>query len=315
MDRFRVPARSLFLASLGASMLAGLGVEALRARSATMLDGDGWPVGRWLASAVDRAGGRWPRRPGRPSRRSTSSRSPGRVPEVDRIGSWASPALDRPGFWLALAGLTLGAGLGRDAAGPIGGSPRLLGLLGLVELGLHGHDLIRTTPRRAVPRGRPDQRGPPGAPTGGPRTAADPGRRFALRRPPRRSARVHQDERQRLVPDPARRRPLRAALPPVRRPNATTEGPRWTGPSRPTAGRSARPSSTGWPSRSWSPTGRARLDLATGRLGIGGRLAVRGLPEPDRTAEGLRRPPGRGRPRRRLDRRAVPGGRPPRRPS
>ena len=32
MDRFRVPARSLFLASLGASMLAGMGVEALRAR-------------------------------------------------------------------------------------------------------------------------------------------------------------------------------------------------------------------------------------------------------------------------------------------
>ena len=34
MDRFRVPARSMFLASLGMSMLAGLGVDALRAREA-----------------------------------------------------------------------------------------------------------------------------------------------------------------------------------------------------------------------------------------------------------------------------------------
>src|SRR5258708_28127485 len=39
MDRFRVPARSLFLASLGWSILAGMGVDALRARAG---DDDRW---------------------------------------------------------------------------------------------------------------------------------------------------------------------------------------------------------------------------------------------------------------------------------
>ena len=239
-----------------------------------------------------------PRRPGSPEA-GPMAPGPGAALGATRPSGWR---------WAARRSGSPGRGGGRAIAGR---SPRLWGCSALVELGLVRPRLIVT-----APAGRflgPDPIGEallPARPPGR-RAAPNPGRRLALRRPPGRPDRVRQDERQRLVPDPARRRPLRDALPPLRRPTATTEARRWTRPSRPSPrdppggprpdGRLAPGRPTGsTPARPgrWSPRG----------SGDGSPFVV--LPEPDRPAPGLRRPPGRGRARRRLDRRPVPRGRP-----
>ena len=110
MDRFRVPARSLFLASLGAAMLAGLGVEALRIRASRA---EGWHrlarrsaiavtllalvilAGRWLAERR-KVASEVSSRPAITLRdREGEVHRPERVPEVDRMLLGPRPGLRR----------------------------------------------------------------------------------------------------------------------------------------------------------------------------------------------------------------------------
>jgi hypothetical protein len=142
MDRFRVPARSLFLASLGASMLAGMGVEALRAR---------WDDDRAWARLARRvailaillvgtvlAG----------SRLSGRNQSPvlDGMREVDRLRMGLGRLSVDPTFLGALGATTLLIAFGwrRPKARPA--VAVALGLLGLGELAAHGHALIVTSP-------------------------------------------------------------------------------------------------------------------------------------------------------------------------
>lgn len=157
MERFRVPARSLFLASLAASMLAGLGVEALRAWS---VEDVRWRrlgrraivfavllalvvlAGHWAWKRRDVAALVLPRTMGT----AYPGTRPGRVPEGDRWLRGLSRLAVDPVFWLALGGSTLGIAWGARRPGDRRAVAAGLGLLGLVELGLYGHDLLRTTP-------------------------------------------------------------------------------------------------------------------------------------------------------------------------
>ena len=141
MDRFRVPARSLFLASLGASMLAGMGVEALRKKAD---DSRSWSrltrrsaIASVLILLLVGFGG-W----------------------LDGRGGLTTDRLTEAGR--LLRGLALLAG-DRVFLGGLAGSVSLiaigwyfptrrravavaLGLFALLELGIHGHALIVTTP-------------------------------------------------------------------------------------------------------------------------------------------------------------------------
>ena len=139
MGRFRVPARSLFLASLGASMLAGLGVEALRAGSCRATAW-GRParrivIGSALLALVVLAGGR-----------AGARHHEGRLTEVDRMTFGLSRLSRDPTFFAALGGTAFLLALGAGWPGGRRGLACALGLLGLVELGFHGKGLIATTP-------------------------------------------------------------------------------------------------------------------------------------------------------------------------
>jgi hypothetical protein len=138
MDRFRVPARSLFLASLGASMLAGMGVEALRAR---------WQESRSWARLARRfsvcalvlvlmicAGS------------VIRDSSPDRSTEFDRLRQGCTRLSSDPIFLGASAGTALLLAFGWWRPESRKAVAAALGLLGLVELGIHGHGVIRTTP-------------------------------------------------------------------------------------------------------------------------------------------------------------------------
>ncbi len=138
MDRFRVPARSMFLASLGASMLAGMGVEALRARSE---ETRAWArLARRFAVAASVlllivfVGSR------------TDVASTNHRTEVDRLLLGFARLSRDPTFLGALGGTTLLLGLGGWRPGDRKAVAAALGLLGLVELGIHGHGLMVTTP-------------------------------------------------------------------------------------------------------------------------------------------------------------------------
>ncbi len=154
MDRFRVPARSLFLASLGATTLAGYGVDALREGAASPTSWGRLPrrvaiLALVLALVVLAGRGAVARlHVGLPDTfaKGQGHRGTPRVPELDR---WLL-GLDRlsrePTFWLALGGSTvlmIGAGV---RPGWRRGIAPVLGVLGLVELGLHGHALLITAP-------------------------------------------------------------------------------------------------------------------------------------------------------------------------
>ncbi len=153
MDRFRVPARSLFLASLGGAILAGCGVDALR-----LADRSGWPrlarrlgllglvvglavlAGHRAAGRVDRPTSSDPRGAGR------AHRARPKMPEAHRWLLGADRLARDPVFWAALiapAGLVL---VGRCRAGWRPGVGPALGLLGLVELAIHGHGLLLVSP-------------------------------------------------------------------------------------------------------------------------------------------------------------------------
>jgi hypothetical protein len=158
MDRFRVPARSLFLASLGTAMLAGFGVEALRLRSCE--------ANRWARLARRFAIGSavlWLgviagcRLSGEPVLASGSIRYFGdgrhhgdRMPELDRILLGLTRLSRDPAFYLPLSVTTLLLILAWRRPWSRRAVACTLGLLGLVELGFHGHVLITTTPSDRV---------------------------------------------------------------------------------------------------------------------------------------------------------------------
>ncbi len=149
MDRFRVPARSLFLASLGASVLSGLGVEAITTagtdwkRFAQGVRATVAALAAGLIAASARSG---------PS-------------ETGWIGAGARIAAD-PVALAALAGTFLGfeaLRLRPDRRRTIAAA---LGVLAVAELGIYGHSLIRVAPAsrfldpgevgRAIVRSRPE---------------------------------------------------------------------------------------------------------------------------------------------------------------
>jgi len=164
MDRFRVPGRALFLATLGAAMLVGHGVEALLRGAgpaeswrklgrrgllvaAVLVVGLGW--GEWTAR-------RMVARPS-PSSRPTiagavPTRHPERRPRLNRRREqlrWALGAgrLARDlRFWFALAGSL--AALDLASRGPSGRrrAAVALGVLAWAELGCYGYSILRVAP-------------------------------------------------------------------------------------------------------------------------------------------------------------------------
>ena len=179
MDRFRVPARSLFLASLGAAMLAGLGIEALRARS---VEASGWArlarrfaIGSAVLWLVVLAGSRiagWRDFASNPTPSLAEGRRHGdRMPEVDRLLLGLARLSSDPMFHVPLAGSTLLLLLAWKRPGSRRGVALTLGWLGLVELGFHGHALMAASPAdrflgpdpisRALEQARPPGLEPP----------------------------------------------------------------------------------------------------------------------------------------------------------
>lgn len=178
MSFFRVPSRSLLLAALGAGMLAGFGIDALRALAASAED---WRlIGRRfrtvaaiiVASLAVGATFCWlddPAHPSRPRPPATTRRVRVKSHEGSRV--WTLPRsddeLDRveevepprwrlaafqitrdPIFWLAVGGSGLAL-----ACASLGFRARraavcALGLVALVELAWNGHALLKVAPAR-----------------------------------------------------------------------------------------------------------------------------------------------------------------------
>jgi hypothetical protein len=138
MDRFRVPTRALFLASLAVSMLAGFGLEAIgRPAGGDREDWRAWRRVYWVWASGFVAGlivvG-------------STAPSPGRRDDWAACVRAASGLLGDPIFLAA----SLGVGLACLGLGP-GLSRRrwvawIVGALALVELGLHGQWLWKTAP-------------------------------------------------------------------------------------------------------------------------------------------------------------------------
>jgi hypothetical protein len=137
MDRFRVPARSLFLVSLAGAVLAGLGVEAIAGSSP-----EGWST--W-----------WRRYPWRAVALAIVIVGLGAAGRAGAVRPGGEPArwalggarLSRDAlFWAALVGTA--AGFAHLARRPEDRRRVALGLgaLALIELGLHGAWLLRTAP-------------------------------------------------------------------------------------------------------------------------------------------------------------------------
>lgn len=143
LDRFRVPTRSLFLASLGASVLAGLGVDSLRRLAGNPGDWAVWSrhlrrilvaVAASVSIALIASPGQWTQ--------PTPGRSPG---EAARIVQGLARVGVEPVFWMALGSFWAVAEVGRRAQI----RPSLagfLGLAGLIELAAYGHGLLKLAP-------------------------------------------------------------------------------------------------------------------------------------------------------------------------
>ena len=141
IDRFRVPARSLFLAALGTSMLAGLGVEAAgrigdwrgpwrRYRTIVLI-----VLGVLLAGQIaGRAGVGCP----------SNSEAARRLREHERWTIGLARLAAEPIFAIALLGTTGATVLAIRRPGPWMG--RFLGGLALVELAAYGYVLLITSP-------------------------------------------------------------------------------------------------------------------------------------------------------------------------
>ena len=181
MNRFRVPSRSLFLANLGAAVLAGLGVEALerladaredwrllerRVRRVAVVVVVGLVLGQSIAwgskprpllsgsrsaAGVMSATGSGTRRP--------KAVPASRIPCVDRSakiaeltsgqlrGILAASRLFQSGmFWFALTGTLATLAFGRWSRGDRRAAAHALGAFALLELGLHGLALLKVAP-------------------------------------------------------------------------------------------------------------------------------------------------------------------------
>jgi hypothetical protein len=132
MDRFRVPGRSLFLATLGASVLAGLGFETLANRSVGL---EGWKRLEWTV------------------RQAAMLVAAGLMVGIG-LGfgfpskvSLAASRLSRDGvFWLAFGGIVVAVAWGRRRTADGQVVAVVLGVLAQVELGLHGQAILRVAP-------------------------------------------------------------------------------------------------------------------------------------------------------------------------
>ena len=178
MSWFRVPARSLFLASVGTAVLAGFGVEALQERLGQ--------AGQWRRFAVqlgriglvvigmlllfNRAGSPNPQgwqTDSVPAFRNASiAATAGELPcpastlpvkSVERVSRAAGRILQDPPFWAAAAMIGLVVGLGfLDNRRPIRGhAVFLLGLLAMAELAWHGFTLIQVASAERLVRPDP----------------------------------------------------------------------------------------------------------------------------------------------------------------
>ena len=153
MSWFRVPARSLFLASVGVAVLAGFGVQALQEQRHR--------VDMWRQFAVRLAGigllvfgsllllhglGT----PGTDRPQSSSKNG-------DRVGRATGRILTDPPFWTTSAMLGLVVGLGvLDRRGTTRSlAVQLLGLLALGELAWHGVALMQVAPAKSLARSDP----------------------------------------------------------------------------------------------------------------------------------------------------------------
>ncbi|HEV3162958.1 MAG TPA: hypothetical protein VGZ22_02875 [Isosphaeraceae bacterium] len=158
MNQFRVPARSLFLASLGAAVLAGLGLEVIGLACARAVTD--WPacarrfrrvvtilllglgIGQVIAWRVEASRAHRPD----PAQLLVRGLHHAGLSERSRFALGAARIVQEPVFWVALAGTTMGLfwlarrpGEGRRVS-------VALGVLALVELGSYGHALIKTAP-------------------------------------------------------------------------------------------------------------------------------------------------------------------------
>jgi hypothetical protein len=159
MNRFRVASRSLFLATLGAAVLAGFGVDTLMPGS---FGAEDWRrlarrfrlvagvvgailIGLLPFSTNERLDPPTPPSPALSLReirtilRSShweSRQAPGAAGRVVRCGT----------FWLALAGVTVLLAVGQRRSGRRVQCAWALGMLGLIELGSYGHGLLRVSP-------------------------------------------------------------------------------------------------------------------------------------------------------------------------
>ena len=147
MDRFRVPSRTLFLASLGAAVLAGAGVDVLRSEG-----GGARSLRRWLAgglvglvvvvvvlAGVERS------EPGRPG--PSDARL---VPTIELAVKAAGSVASEPTFWANGFALLVVAAA---ASARRGSGPTLawgLGAVALLELGLYGRALLVVSPVEAL---------------------------------------------------------------------------------------------------------------------------------------------------------------------
>ena len=143
LSRFRVPARSLFLASLGASLLVGFGVDTLTRRaSASRI----WPA--WanltvrsvlVVGVLVGVGTIW---------LTAGPLDPGslRGRELPRLAYGLRQLGHEPTFWFALTGLGMIAAIGRYRPAFRPGLGVGLGLLGLAELSLTGATLLKVAP-------------------------------------------------------------------------------------------------------------------------------------------------------------------------
>jgi hypothetical protein len=161
MDRFRVPARSLFLANLGAAVLSGLGIDALRRLAA-----EDWRrveqafrfAGLTVVAAllvVRGLGGAFdvdstPSRPAFDEIRFGQAWEAPKDPAEHRVARAADRLLSSGMFWLATMGTGALLLLGRSGLLPAARrgavAASLLGGLAVVELGWYGHRLLEVAP-------------------------------------------------------------------------------------------------------------------------------------------------------------------------
>jgi hypothetical protein len=153
----RAPARSLFLANLAGAVLAGLGVQTLQIRMASI---GAWRRLAWRFGAVAavsiglllaiRIGDKPARRDAESASggRASAKSGPLRPPSSGRVARAASRVLGDPRVWSAIGGTAIVVIVGYQ---PIGIRRRraIVGLIGLValgELGWYGFALLRVTP-------------------------------------------------------------------------------------------------------------------------------------------------------------------------